>query len=55
MHEYAAGLQRVWPNGEELDRVAALVSCAAFSDRVPAAEDRRWVEHMLDEVARRDS
>jgi hypothetical protein len=51
IHEYAAVLQPVSPSGEHLERLAALVSRAAFSGQAPADEDRRWVEHMLDEVA----
>lgn len=51
VYEYAAVLQPVSPDGQHLDRVAALVSLAAFSGRELDGEDRQWVEDRLDEMA----
>jgi transglutaminase-like putative cysteine protease len=49
--EFAAALGERSPPDRRLDRLATLVSRAAFSDEAVADEDRRWVEGVLDEVA----
>jgi transglutaminase-like putative cysteine protease len=53
VYEYAGVLRPLSPDGEQLDRVAALVSRAAFSGQALANEDRQWVEDVLDEIAPR--
>jgi hypothetical protein len=42
IHEYAAALME-----PRLDRVAALVTQAAFSDRPVAEDERQWVDEVL--------
>jgi transglutaminase-like putative cysteine protease len=49
--EYASALGERSPPDRQLERVATLVSRAAFSDAPLADEDRRWVEAVLEEVA----
>ncbi|HSS12054.1 MAG TPA: DUF4129 domain-containing protein, partial [Acidimicrobiales bacterium] len=49
--EYAAAIERLAPHEEQFDRLAALMSRAAFSGRALADDQRRWVEHVLDELA----
>ncbi len=48
VYEYAEVIGRVSPGGGQFDRVATLVSRAAFSDRDLTEADRRWVEQVLD-------
>jgi hypothetical protein len=48
VHEYAAAL--TGPDAEQLERVAALVAQAAFSNQPVAEDDQRWVEQVLDEL-----
>jgi transglutaminase-like putative cysteine protease len=48
VHEYAAALTE--PDTRHLDRVAALVTQAAFSDQGITEDQRRWVEQVLDEL-----
>jgi transglutaminase-like putative cysteine protease len=50
VYEYASALEEVSPSDGELDRVAALVSRAAFSGHAISDEDRQWVERALDEA-----
>jgi hypothetical protein len=50
------GVDRSLPD-RRLERVATLVSAAAFSGELPATEERRWVDGVLEELdpAGRDS
>jgi transglutaminase-like putative cysteine protease len=50
VYEYASALEKLSASDGELDRVAALVSRAAFSGHGIAEEDRQWVERALDKV-----
>ncbi len=49
--EYAAALGDRSPPDQRLDRVGALVSAAAFSGEDLTADERQWVEGVLDELA----
>jgi transglutaminase-like putative cysteine protease len=51
VYEYAAALME--PDAPPLDRVAALVTQAAFSNRPVAEDERRWVDQVLDELLSR--
>ncbi|HEY2300849.1 MAG TPA: transglutaminaseTgpA domain-containing protein [Acidimicrobiales bacterium] len=50
VYEYVEAVGRSAPGSGHLDRVAAVVSSAAFSGKDVTDDDRRWVERALDEV-----
>ncbi len=50
VYEYVDAVGRSAPGAGHLDRVAAVVSSAAFSGKDVTDDDRRWVERALDEV-----
>jgi transglutaminase-like putative cysteine protease len=51
VHEYAAALRGLTDPDEQVDRVAVVVSRAAFSREGVADEERRWVDEVLGGLA----
>ena len=51
VYEYAAALQGLTDPNRPVDRVAVLVSRAAFSEEGVADEERRWVDDVLEGLA----
>jgi len=51
VYEYAAALQGLTDPNRPVDRVAVLVSRAAFSEEGVADEQRRWVDDVLEGLA----
>ena len=50
VYEYAAALDGLTEPSREFDRVALLVSRAAFSSEGLADRERQWVDQVLDDV-----